>query len=105
MASQRSWPFSMLASEMLEPAHEPVQRAHELGGLLGAAQLGRRHDLDERHAGAVEIDERDRADVRVLAGVLLEVDARAAARASPRRRAIRSTWPSSHSGSSYCEIW
>ena len=59
----------------VEPAHEPVQRAHELGGLLGAGQLGRGDDLDERHARAVEIDVRDRADVGVLARVLLEVDA------------------------------
>ena len=60
----------------LEPAHEPMQRAHELGRFFGRVHLGRADDLDERDARAIEIDVRERTDVRVLAGILLEVDAR-----------------------------
>jgi hypothetical protein len=52
-----------------------VQRAHELAGLLGRAQLGRGHHFDQRHARAVEVDVRCLSDVRGLAGVLLEVNA------------------------------
>src|SRR5690606_39729065 len=48
---------------------------HELGRLLGGGQLWRRHDLAQRHAGAVEIDVRELPDVHVLARILLEVDA------------------------------
>ena len=53
-----------------------------LPGLLGAADVGPADDLDERHAGPVEVDQRGvaavdpaaaAADVRRLAGVLLEV--------------------------------
>ena len=52
-------------------------------GLLGAADVGLRDDLDERHAGAVVVDERvvgavdpaAPADVGRLAGVLFDVGA------------------------------
>ena len=44
-------------------------------GLLGRAQIGLRHDLHQRHAGAIEIDQRQRRVLIVqrLAGVLLEM--------------------------------
>ena len=74
LASHRSWPFSMSASEMSSQRTRRCKRAHQLGGVVGGAELGPGDDLDERHAGAVEIDVRDRAVVHVLAGVLLEVD-------------------------------
>ena len=51
-------------------------------GLLAGADVGTRHDLHQRHAGTVEVDQRivtavdatgGAADVRALAGVLLQV--------------------------------
>ena len=58
-----------------------AQLAHILTLLLGPTKVWPAHDLDERHAGAVVVDQRivgavDAAvatDVRALAGVLLDV--------------------------------
>ena len=58
----------------LEPADEPVQRPHELGGFLGGPDLRCRDDLDERNARTIEIDMRELANVHVLARVLLEMN-------------------------------
>ena len=58
-----------------EIAQDRAQLGEERHRLLGRAQIGLRHDLHQRHAGAVEIDA---AHVRMLvvqrlAGVLLEM--------------------------------
>ena len=44
-------------------------------GLVGGAQIGLGHDLHQRHAGAIEIDERHRGVLVVqrFAGILLEM--------------------------------
>ena len=68
-----------------EPAHEPVQRAHELGGLDRRVHHRLGHDLDERHARAVEIDVRGRARVRIFPRVFFEMDARGSTRRIRRR--------------------
>ncbi len=60
-----------------QPAHELTDGA-QIGRRLGRrAQLGLAHDLDQRHARAVVVDQRiGRAGhVRVLAGVLFHVNA------------------------------
>ena len=114
-ASQRRLPRSIRASEM--PSAITMSRIVCDVGLrdLGRAVLGAvdrlRHDLDERHAGAVVVDERvlgaldaagRAADVRELAGILFHVRAldrhrrrscrrRARRRPSPRRRSARRT--------------
>ena len=93
----------------------PRRPCAELGrvGLGAVDQLG--DDLDERHAGAVVVDERvlgaldatgRAADVRELAGVLLHVGAldRHGERRVPSASST-STEPSKAIGSSYCEIW
>ena len=52
-----------------------MQRAHEVGGGVRAADHRLGDDLDERHARAVEIDRRHQPGMDRLAGVFLEVDA------------------------------
>ena len=86
LASQRSWPFSMSASEISSQRTRRCSARMNSAASSALAELGRRDDLDERHARAVEIDVRDRADVGVLAGVLLEVDALQLHALAPRRR-------------------
>ena len=60
-------------------------------GLVGGAQIGLGHDLHQRDAGAVEVDERHRGMLVVqrFAGVLLEMKPLDADRARSRRRAGR----------------
>ena len=79
----------MLQSEMPSDSQIEPQLLREAARLLGRADVGLAHELDEWRAGAVEVDERLRragqaslgaADVDHLAGVLLEVDARDADR-------------------------
>ena len=64
---------------------DSAQLLREAARLLGRADVGLAHELHERRAGAVEVDERvggageaalGAADVDHLAGVLFEVDAR-----------------------------
>ena len=109
----------MRASEM--PSESTMSRIVDTYAFAssGASVLGAvdrlRDDLDERHAGAVVVDERvlgaldaagRAADVGELAGVLLHV--RALDRHRERRvpsASSTSTEPSNAIGSSYCEIW
>ena len=49
-------PLLHVAVRDLEPAHQPPQRHEERGALGGRAEHGLRHHLQERHAGAVEVD-------------------------------------------------
>ena len=100
LASTRSEPSSILPSDA-PVATRMARSSVDVGpGLLGGADVGAADDLDQRHAGAVVVDERvvgavdaaAAADVGGLAGVLLDVgplDAdparRRAARASRRR--------------------
>ena len=72
--------------------HEDLPQPREvLRGVLRGADVGLRHDLDERHAGAVEIDPRQLAVVDRLPRVLFHVDAadaHVADAAARRERAI-----------------
>ena len=91
-----------------------AQQLEEALRVLGGVDVRRGDDLDERRAGAVEVDERavgagdaplGAAHVHVLRRVLLEVRARRSRpRASPSAVAQRQR-PSTQSGSSYWEIW
>ena len=58
-----------------EIAQDGAQLADEGHGLLGRAQIGLRHDLHQRHAGAIEIDigYGRMAVVQRFAGVLLQM--------------------------------
>jgi len=57
--------------------HEQVAKRAQVGGCFRAgAQIGVAHDFDQRHAGAVQVDDRIAADaVQVLAGVFFHVRA------------------------------
>ena len=96
LASTRIEPSSILAS--LTPVASRIERSSltYVSRLLGGVDVGPAHDLDERHAGAVVVDQRipglvdapAAADVRVLARVLFDVrpfDADAAAVAQLER--------------------
>ena len=71
---------------------EVAQHAAQLGekslGVVGGAQIGLGHDFHQRHAGAVEIDQRHigMLFVQQFAGVLLEVQP---LDADPHRLAVR----------------
>ena len=89
-ASTRRLPSSMLTSLTLEVLEDLLERAQIGARLRGRAHVRLAHDLDERHAGAIEVDGRDAgiAIVHRLAGVFLHVHARDADRASARRRHV-----------------
>ena len=76
VAAQRA--FLHVAVANSEVAHERVDLAHVGRGLGGRAHVRLGHDLQQRRAGAVEIDPGQLAEALVhrLAGVLLEVGAR-----------------------------
>ena len=57
LASTRSEPSSMFTSETPMPPQRGPQQAAELRGLGGGAQVGLGHDLHERRAAAVEVDD------------------------------------------------
>ena len=60
LASQRSDPFSMSQSETPIVWSVFLSSAEERQRLLGRADVGLGHDLDERRAAAVEVDDRRR---------------------------------------------
>ena len=106
-ASQRNEPSCMLPSQM------PIQRTSACSALrvrdrlLRAAQVGLGHDLEQRRAGAVEIDAGHAVEIFVqrLARVFLEVRAREAdCLFSPRHRRTRASPPCTI-GISYWLIW
>ena len=111
LASQRRLPSSMLPSLTPMPDEDLAQASEERRRLGGRSEVRLGHDLDERHAGAVEIEVA--CAVRVgepfvqrLAGVLFEVDAGdadAPRLASPtrirRRRRSRAAGRTARSGS------
>ena len=107
LASQRNEPFLHVAVADAEPDDERVQRAG-VGDRLGArAHVGLGDDLQQRRAGAVQVDAGLAVVVLVqrLAGVFLEVGARqvhACALASPTKN---STAPPCTTGISYWLIW
>jgi hypothetical protein len=76
----------MFSVRNAQKAHKLTDGAQILGGFLGRANLGQRHDLDQRHAGPVVVDERGPSarEVQVLAGVFLDVDAQQADPAGAR---------------------
>ena len=82
-ASTRIEPSSIFTSETPMASSTRAQLGDVALRLLGAADVGPAHDLHERDAGAVVVDERvvgvvdatATADVRGLAGVLLHVRA------------------------------
>ena len=57
-ASQRSEPSSMLHVADAELAQRRAQQAQPLARLLGGAHVGLGHDLRQRRAAAVEVDDR-----------------------------------------------
>ena len=83
LASIRMEPSSMRPSEAPVAIRIPRNSLDVGAGLGGAADVGPRDDLDERHARAVVVDERPlgavdasaAAEVGRLAGVLFEVRA------------------------------
>ena len=68
----------MLPSQMLEVAHQRVHLLHVGHGFLRRAHVGLGDDLEQRRAGAVQVDAGQpwQALVQRLAGVLFEVRAR-----------------------------
>jgi len=64
-----------IAVAYADPADEPVQCLRVRDRFFGAAQLGLGHDLEQRRAGAVEIDTGHPMEVFVqrLAGILFEM--------------------------------
>ncbi len=80
VAAERA--FLHVAVADLEVAHERVDLLHVRDGFLGRAHVGLRDDLEQRRAGAVQVDAREPVEVLVqrLARVLLEVRARDADR-------------------------
>ena len=82
-----------------------AQHTQVLRGFRRAAQIGLADDLDERYAGAVEVDHARVPAVRALACVLLHVDARDADGADGRPPISMSRCPRSLNGSSYWLIW
>ena len=96
--------FLHVAVADLEVLQDRAQRAQVGAGLGRAAQVGLAHDLEQRHAGAVEVDQAAAAVrvVDVLAGVLLHVDAGQADAPGRRRRRTISSQPPVQSGCSYC---
>ena len=77
LASQRKRALLQVAVVDPEVDQHVAQRLEVLGRLVGGAQVGLADDLEQRHAGAVQVDQRAAAGrvVDVLAGVLLHVDA------------------------------
>ena len=74
VATKRS--FFHVAVADAQGSHQGAQRAHVLGRFFRRANVGLAHDLDQRHARAVEVHETDaRIVVDVLARVVLQVDA------------------------------
>ena len=84
LASQRSEPSSMRTSLTSSDSKRGAEFTEVGGGLLGRADVGLAHALDQGHARAVEVDQRGvgivdaarGARVHGLAGVLFHVDAR-----------------------------
>ena len=84
LASMRSEPSSIFTSETPIASSVAAQLFDVALRLLGRADVGLGDDLEQRHAGAVVVDERvlgvvdaaAAADVQRLAGVLFEVRAR-----------------------------
>ena len=110
LASTRIDPSSILASDA--PIATRIARSSLTysRACSGVRMSGRLDDLDERHAGPVEVDQRvpaavdpaaRAADVGRLAGVLLEVRPLDA----DTRAVGQSSHPSTLSGSSYWLIW
>ena len=83
LASTRIEPSSIFTSDTPIACSTPRSSDDVRARLLGAADVGPAHDLHQRDAGAVVVDERvvglvdatAAADVQRLAGVLLEVRA------------------------------
>ena len=59
-------------------AKNRMQRAQICARILGAAHVGLADDLDQRHARAIEVDQRAIGLMDVFAGVFLEMDSRQA---------------------------
>ena len=90
-----------------EVAQDRAQLAHDGDRLLGRADVRLGHDLHQRHARAVEVDQRrvGALIVQALAGVHLDVQAGDADRPWPCRRGGRSmSLPLPTKGCAYCEI-
>ena len=96
--------FLHVAVADADPAHQRVQRLRVGDRLVAAAHVGLGHDLEQRRAGAVEVDAGHAVEVLVqrLAGVLLEVRAGEAhgllAAAAWRSSASRPARPGSRTG-------
>ena len=108
VAAERA--FLHVAVADADPAHQRVQRLGVGDGFGRRAHVGLGDDLQQRRAGAVEVDARLAVKIFVqrFAGVLLQVRARQLDRflvsCSPWPTWIVS-WPPTTTGSSYWLIW
>jgi hypothetical protein len=99
--------FLHVAVADADPAHERVQRLRVRDRFVGASKLGLGDDLEQRRAGAIEVDAAHAVEVFVqrLAGVLLEMRAREVDADLAARRRHDAELPPATTGISYCEIW
>ena len=99
--------FLHVAVADADPAHQRVQRLRVGDRLVGAAHVGLGDDLEQRRAGAVEVDAGHAVEVLVqrLAGVLLEVRAREPHDLLALRRRDGRAMPPCTTGISYWLIW
>ena len=107
LASQRKLPSSMLPSQTPKILEDRAERAQISPGFFGGAHVGFADDFQQRHAGAVEIDQTRVAVgvVNIFAGVLFHVDAR---QAHPFGGAVEfelDVAVAAQIGSSYWLIW
>ena len=108
LASQRKLPSCMLPSQMPIHCTSAVQLLRIGDGFLRAAHVRLGHDLEQRRAGAIEVDAGHAVKIFMqrLAGVFLEMGARQAHDLSRRAwsRDRQASRPAT-TGISYCEIW